>query len=157
MGSYKPLEDVHKPSFNDRMFACPLKGHSVSFQLVDEFGDGKPYAGLTYTLQDSAEQKYSGALDAEGFAKIDNCHRGPSVLSLDTAYTGGEHPYKRLAERPSYKLPITELQVRAEQTRFFHKDGFPAEHNPALKAGDTFIQCGSAGLGQAPRAFTASP
>ncbi|KAA0943917.1 lipase family protein [Pseudomonas sp. ANT_H14] len=42
--------------------------------------------------------------------------------------------------RKSYPLPITELQVRAEQTRFFHQDGFPVDNNPALKAGDKFIQ-----------------
>ncbi|KTC19193.1 hypothetical protein AO391_12195 [Pseudomonas marginalis ICMP 9505] len=140
MGSYKPMEDSHKPAFSDKMFACPLRGHCVSFQLVDEFGDGKSYAGLAYTLQDSAEQKYSGALDAQGFAKIEDCYRGPVALSFDTAYDGSEDLYRNLIKRQSYPLPITELQVRAEQTRFFHKDGFPVEHNPALKAGDTFIQ-----------------
>jgi hypothetical protein len=121
------------------MLACPLRGHFISFQLVDEFGDGKPYAGLAYTLQDSAEQRYTGRLDADGFAKIENCYRGPVVLMMDAAYTGGETLY-RFNGRKSYPLPITELQVRAEQTRFFHKDGSPREHNPALKPGDEFIQ-----------------
>ena len=140
MSSTKPMEDVDKPAFSGKMFACPLKGHWVSFQLVDEFGDGKPYAGLAYTLQDSAEQKYTGALDAQGFAKIEDCYRGPVVLRLDTEYAGSEDLYLFLMNRPSYPLPITELQVRAEQTRFFHKDGFPVDHNPAQKAGDKFIQ-----------------
>lgn len=140
MSSYTPMADGDKPAFSDRMFACPNKGHWVSFQLVDEFGDGKPYAGLAYTLQDSAAQQYIGVLDAEGFAKIEDCYRGPVVLTLDSAYAGGEVVYNDLMIRKSYPLPITELQVRAEQTRFFHQDGFPVEHNPAQKAGDKFIQ-----------------
>lgn len=140
MSSYKSLQDVDKPTFSGNMFACPLKGHWFSFQLVDEFGDGTPYAGLAYTLQDSAEQKYTGVLDAEGFAKIEDCYRGPAVLRVDTDYNGSGDLYRYLMRRLSYPLPITELQVRAEQTRFFHKDGFPVEHNPAQKAGDKFIQ-----------------
>ncbi|VVP61866.1 hypothetical protein PS870_06464 [Pseudomonas fluorescens] len=140
MSSYKPMEDWEKPAFGDRMLACPLKGHWVSFQLVDEFGEGKPYAGLAYTLQDSAEQQYTGVLDAEGFGRVDDHYRGPVVLTLNAEYTGPEGLYSWLMTRPTYKLPITELQVRAEQTRFFHPDGLPVEHNPAQKAGDKFIQ-----------------
>src|SRR5471032_2478062 len=133
MSSTKPMEDVDKPAFSGKMFACPLKGHWVSFQLVDEFGDGKPYAGLAYTLQDSAEQQYTGALDAQGFAKIEDCYRGPVVITLDSPHTGTTQLYRRLIDREFYPLPITELQVRAEQTRFFHQDGFPVDHNPAQK------------------------
>lgn len=58
MSSYKPMADGDKPAFSDKMFACPNKGHWLSFQLVDEFGEAKPYAGLAYNLQDSA--KYLG-------------------------------------------------------------------------------------------------
>lgn len=140
MSSYKPMKDADKPAFSGKMFSCPLKGCWFSFQLVDEFGDGTPYAGLTYTLQDSAEQKYTGVLDAEGFAKIEDCYRGPAVILLDSPHTGIVKLYRLLMDRQSYPLPITELQVRAEQTRFFHKDGFPVDHNPAQKAGDQFIQ-----------------
>lgn len=140
MSSYKALDDDSKPAFSDKMFACPLKGHWVSFQLVDEFGDGKPYAGLTYTLQDSAEQQYTGMLDAEGIAKIDDCHRGPTVLMVDSGYYGGDIWYEKITDRKHYPLPITELQVRAEQTRFFHSDGVRVEHNPAQKNAGEFIQ-----------------
>jgi len=140
VSSYKPMDDMDKPAFSGKMFACPLKGHWFSFQLVDEFGDGTPYADLAYTLQDSAEQKYTGVLDAEGFAKIEDCYRGPAVILLDSPHTGIVKLYRLLMDRKSYPLPITELQVRGEQTRFFHKDGFPVEHNPAQKAGDQFIQ-----------------
>jgi hypothetical protein len=105
------MKDEDRPFFNGKMLACPLRGHFISFQLVDEFGDGKPYGGLAYTLQDSAEQQYSGRLDADGFAKIEDCYQGPVVLMLNAEYVGEENPYKTLMERPSYKLPITELQV----------------------------------------------
>ncbi|MDF3133178.1 lipase family protein, partial [Pseudomonas extremaustralis] len=140
MNLYEPMKDEDRPFFSSKMLACPLRGHFISFQLVDEFGDGKPYAGLAYTLQDSAEQRYTGRLDADGFAKVEDCYRGPVVLHLDAEYVGSEDLYSFLMTRPSYPLPITELQVRAEQTRFFHKDGSPREHNPALKPGDEFIQ-----------------
>ena len=40
MRSNKPMDDGVKPFFSGKMFACPLKGHWVSFQLVYEFGDG---------------------------------------------------------------------------------------------------------------------
>ncbi len=140
MSSYTPMQDADRPAFSDKMFACPQKGHWVSFQLVDEFGDGTPYADLAYTLQDSAEQKYTGVLDAEGFAKVGDCYRGPVVITMDSPSTTTTQPYRRLLDRNFYPLQITGLQVRAEQTCFFHKDGFPVEHNPALKAGDTFIQ-----------------
>lgn len=30
---------------------CPLRNHWVSFRLVDEHGQGLPYAGLAYRLQ----------------------------------------------------------------------------------------------------------
>lgn len=141
MSSYKPMKNSEKPSFSDEILACPRKGHWISFQLVDEFGDGKPYAGLPYTLQDSAEQQYAGVLNSEGLAKVDDCYRGPVVLTLDSAYQGGADTwYEKIIDRKSYPLPITELQVRAEQTRFFHKDGSRIEHNPAKKGADDFIQ-----------------
>ncbi|MDC7816773.1 MULTISPECIES: lipase family protein [Pseudomonas] len=140
MSAYKPMDDWEKPSFSSKMLACPLRGQWISFQLVDEFGDGKPYAGLAYSLQDSAEQRYIGILDAEGYAKVNDCYRGPVVLTLNVAYTGNEVFYNDLMNRKSYPLPITELQVRAEQTRFFHNDGFRVEHNPAQKDADEFIQ-----------------
>lgn len=48
----KPIKTWEKPFFNNRIHACPMNGQSVSFQLVDEFGDGKPYAGLAYEVID---------------------------------------------------------------------------------------------------------
>ncbi|WP_256674585.1 lipase family protein [Pseudomonas sp. LD120] len=140
MSAYKSMEDWEAPFFSGKMLACPLKEQWISFQLVDEFGDGKPYAGLAYSLQDSAEQQYAGVLDSEGVAKIEDCYRGPVVVTLDSPYAGTIKIYRQLMSRESYPLPITELQVRAEQTRFFHKDGFRVEYNPAQKDADEFIQ-----------------
>lgn len=140
MSTYKAMEDSARPAFSDNMLACPLKGSWISFQLVDEFGNGKPYAGLDFVLQDSAEQRYEGILDSEGLAKINDCYRGPAILTLNTPHAGTSQLYKRLMNRESYPLPITELQVRAEQTRFFHQDGCRIEHNPARKGSEDVIQ-----------------
>jgi hypothetical protein len=134
------LKERERPFFSSKMLACPLRGHWVSFRLVDEFGDGKPYGGLPYTLRDSVGQEYTGRLDGEGFAKLENHYRGPVVLTMGKRYSGLDKPYERLINREHYPLPITELQVRAEQTRFFHDDGFRREHNPAIKDADVFTQ-----------------
>jgi hypothetical protein len=126
--------------FSKKMLACPLRGHWTSFRLVDEQGDGKPYGGLHYTVMDSIGQEYTGRLDGEGFAKVENHYRGPVVLNMDKRYSGLDKPYERLIKRDYYPLPITDLQFRAEQTRFFHEDGFRREHNPAIKDADVFVQ-----------------
>uniref|UniRef100_UPI00313BDF36 lipase family protein n=1 Tax=Pseudomonas sp. TH41 TaxID=2796405 RepID=UPI00313BDF36 len=107
---------------------------------MDEFGDGKPYGGLHYSVIDSIGQEYTGRLDGEGFAKVENHYRGPVVLIMDKRYNGLDQPYEQLIKREYYPLPITELQFRAEQTRFFHDDGFRREHNPAIKDADVFVQ-----------------
>jgi pimeloyl-ACP methyl ester carboxylesterase len=119
--------------------ACPLRGDWISFQVVDETGDGKPYAGLSYVLQDSAHQKYPGILDADGSAKVFNHYQGPVVLTLDSPYKGSEDFYSALSQRDSYPLPITELQVKAEKTRFVRKDGLRVEKNPAKEKADQFF------------------
>ncbi len=61
---------------------CPQRKHGVSFRLVDEHGEGMPYAGLPYTLHDSQGQKYEGTLDADGFAQGEGFNCGPAVLDL---------------------------------------------------------------------------
>lgn len=134
------LQERENLCFSNKMLACPLRGHWTSFRLVDEHGDGKPYGGLPYTIMDSIGQEYTGRLDGEGVAKIENHYRGPVVLMLDAPYQGVEAIYRDLMIRKSYPLPITGLQFRAEQTRFFHEDGFRREHNPAMKEADIFVQ-----------------
>lgn len=111
MASQKPCDSL----LSGKSEACPLRGDWISFQLVDENGDGKPYADLTYILQDSAHQQYIGVLDANGSAKVMNHYQGPVVLMVDSPYKGSENVYNALLQRGSYPLPITELQVRAEK------------------------------------------
>ncbi|MFD2885106.1 hypothetical protein ACFS4T_33965 [Pseudomonas lini] len=117
--SLKPLAASDAPFMTGNIHACPLRGHSTSFQLVDEFGDGKPYAGLTFEITDYEDTIYTGKLDATGSGKVDNHYCGPVVLKLNQPFKGAEALYKDLRTRPHYPLPITELQVRAEKTRFF--------------------------------------
>ncbi|WP_207765144.1 lipase family protein [Stutzerimonas stutzeri] len=95
---------------------CPARGHWVSVRLVDEHGDGKPYAGLTYILHDSQGQKYQGALDSNGFFRIDGIYSGPAVLSFLEDYPGGNKWYEHFLDRKSFRLPLTALQVCAEQS-----------------------------------------
>ena len=64
MSTYEKKTDWEEPAFSADMLACPLKENWVSFQLVDEQGKGDAYAGLSYTLRDSADQIYRGTLDS---------------------------------------------------------------------------------------------
>lgn len=96
---------------------CPLRGHWVSFRLVDEHGNGQPYAGLPYVLHDSHGQKFEGSLDSDGFARVDRFHCGPVVLDLSKLDTGSlDWWYEELTIRKAFKLPLTTLQVAAEQS-----------------------------------------
>ncbi|MFN3358528.1 MAG: lipase family protein [Pseudomonas sp.] len=128
-----------QPFFGDSEPACSLRGHWVSFRLVDEQGSGASYGGLPYTVHDSAGQQYKGRLNGEGVAKLENIYCGPVVLAFDELYSGVDEPYQRLMMRPTYKLPITELQFRAEQTRFV-ADGGRIGNNPAKQPADRFYQ-----------------
>lgn len=96
---------------------CPLRNYWCSFRLVDEQGESKPYSGLTYTLYDRWGETYTGKLDAEGYARIESFYCGPLRLDLTAPYSGAVDPwYDVLTIRESFKLPLTALQVAAEQT-----------------------------------------
>ncbi|MFJ7313243.1 lipase family protein [Pseudomonas sp. NPDC098747] len=138
--SLPPLSEQDKASLRGDIHTCPLKGHWVSFQLVDEFGDGTPYAGLSYEFTDYDHIVYTGTLDANGYAKRDDQYCGPVVLKLNQPYEGHEKTYTFLRERPHYPLPITELQVRAEKTRFALKSGTRTKANPAQANADIYYQ-----------------
>ena len=129
-----------RPFFSDSTPACSLRGQWVSFCLVDETGVGATYGGLPYTVRDSAGQEYKGRLNGEGFAKLNDIYSGPVVLIFDDLYSGTEQPYRRLMMRPTYQLPITELQFRAEQTRFAAVDGRRIKANPAQLQASRFYQ-----------------
>lgn len=134
------LEKDLASSLSSRVLACPVQVKWTSFQLVDEFGSGEPYAGLAYTAFDSEGQTYSGHLDIAGTGKITNHFAGPVTLILDQKYKGQETVYVRAKERPHYPLEITELQVRAEQTRYLNKNSTRTKNNPAQACADTFLQ-----------------
>ncbi|PWK44806.1 lipase family protein [Pseudomonas sp. OV226] len=140
--SVSALKEQHKPFMSDKIHACPLREHWTSFQLVDEFGDGTPYAGLIFEATDYEAMFYTGQLDASGSGKVEHHFNGPIVLTLVEPYKGKEKTYTFLRERPHYPLPITELQVRAEKTRFFNKSGQRTLANPAQGkvAGAVFVQ-----------------
>lgn len=93
------LDAWKQPFFNDKMLACSMRGHWVSFCLVDEAGSGKAYGGLSFTAYDSTGCQYEGRLDGEGFAKLQDFYCGPVILLLDERYSGTEEPYARLSKR----------------------------------------------------------
>ncbi|WP_248751649.1 lipase family protein [Pseudomonas sp. MWU15-20650] len=133
--------DARKQSFfSDEMPACALRGQWASFCLVDETGSGKAYGGLSYTIHDSTGRRYAGRLNGDGFAKLQDFYCGPIILILDELYGGNEALYDRLRTRLTYRLPITELQVRAERTYFSNPDGQRIKENPTRQKGDRFYQ-----------------
>ncbi|WP_178100976.1 lipase family protein [Pseudomonas sp. OIL-1] len=95
---------------------CPKRKQWVSFRLVNESGDGQPYSGLRFKLYDALGTEYPGKLDEDGFARVDGIYAGPALLSISETYGGGEDWYETLIDRKAYPLPITALQVLAEQS-----------------------------------------
>ncbi|AIL61333.1 lipase family protein [Pseudomonas alkylphenolica] len=134
------LNEELKYPLNSRMLTCPVQGKWTSFQLVDETGSGEPYAGLAYEVTDTEGFKYSGRLDATGSGRVDNHYAGPIALILDQKYQGHEQVYSFLQTREHYPLEITELQVRAEQTRYQNHFGSRTRSNPAQTEADAFYQ-----------------
>lgn len=126
--------------FNEKMPVCALSGAWLSFCLVDESGDGKPYGGLRYEVFDSAGGCYKGRLTERGFAKLEGLCKGPVVLVFDASSETRVGYYSTLQQRKTYPLPITDLQIRAEQTRFSNTNGCPTERHPAGEKADQFYQ-----------------
>lgn len=89
---------------------------NTRFQLVNEQGSGEDYAGLVFEVVDGRGVQYSGYLDAFGKGHLDSTVNGPFTLRFTRLYGGPDVVYSRLMAREYYPLPITELQVRAEQT-----------------------------------------
>jgi hypothetical protein len=100
---------------------------------VDEFGDGRPYAGLNYKATDEQRATYEGRLDEQGYAKLDGIYFGNLLLDVSAPYVddGKDSWYKELLTRTSFKIPLTALQVAAEQTRCAHRKD--DEISPAQK------------------------
>lgn len=112
------MDETFATAFAANNQQCPLRKQWVSLRLVDEFGDGKPYAGLAYRLIDKQGEQYNGILDSDGYALVRNMYCGPALVQISKPYEGGVDTwYERLMIRKYYPLPITALQVAAEQTR----------------------------------------
>lgn len=58
-------------SANTVRLECPFRREWISFRLVDEHGNGRPFSGLAYQLLDSQGQTYTGVLDSEGYARVE--------------------------------------------------------------------------------------
>lgn len=100
---------------NINMLSCPARNQWVSFRLVDESGEGASYSGLAFKLFDAQGQEHENNLDEEGFARLEHLYCGPMILTFVTLYSGGDKWYENLRDRKSYPLPLTELQLKAEQ------------------------------------------
>lgn len=133
------IKDLSSP-INTKIYACPSQDCRTSFQLVDEYGQGSPYAGLLFEAVDREGVTYQGVLDAEGKGVVLVHYSGGLVVTLSKDYVGATKLYTRLASRDAYPLKITELQVRAESTRFKNKDGSRTDSNPAQALGEHFHQ-----------------
>src|SRR5690554_3068096 len=95
---------------------CPTKEHWVSFRLLDEHGEGSTFAGLSFTIEDTQNQQYSGVLDDTGSSGKIRIYCGPVLLSCMELSNPEDIWYRTLITRDSYPLPITSLQIAAEQT-----------------------------------------
>ena len=115
------------------MFTSPLKNryNPTSFQLVDQQGSGKAYAGLAFELVDQDGIKHSGYLDAAGVGKAGKHAAGPVAVMFRQLHDGSSDVHSRLMIRQYYPLKITELQVRAEHTRYLDKSGISTQNRPA--------------------------
>lgn len=133
-------DGVKSNNLKGRVLSCPAMGKTTSFQLVDEFGSGGPYAGLAYEVVDTHGLKYSGLLDSTGTGEVLNHCAGPLALSFTETYRGEVDLYKLLIIRDHYPLKITELQVRAEQTHCINKDGSRSSTKPIMDRGQ-FVYC----------------
>lgn len=86
----------------------------IRLQLDRHGGQGKcPIGNRSQRLG----MTYSGTLDSEGYGYLENFYCGPLILDLSLPYQGAVDPwYERLQERDAFKLPLTALQVAAEQS-----------------------------------------
>lgn len=125
---------------NNIMLQCPRRGCETTFRLVDEKGSGEPYAGLYYEVVDSEGVSYNGTLDSEGRGAVSNHHHGAVSLRFESEYVGTDKLYRGLMQREHFPLKITEIQVRAEQTRHVNADGSRASSNPAQGTANHFYQ-----------------
>ena len=135
------IDEWKKPFFDEKKPACPVRGCWLSFCLVDETGDGTPYGGLTYSVTDCIGHQSVGRLDTNGFVKLERLYNGPIVLAFDADHESTVRDYYRILQRrDNYPLTITELQFRAEHTKFVRADGQRLETNWGQPKENRFYQ-----------------
>ena len=93
------------------------------FQLIDDQGVSTAYAGLAFELVDQRGRRHGGRLDASGVGRVRKGVEGPFALMFRQLHDASNGLYSRLMGRTHYPLKITELQVRAERTRFLVGSG----------------------------------
>lgn len=101
-------------STSQTLLQCPIRQAWISFRLVDEHGNGKPYAGLPYKVTDGHGFDYTAMLDGDGYAHVENVHGGSLVLSFPNDYVGNDQWYTGLLNREHFPIPLSALQVSAE-------------------------------------------
>ncbi|MDH2244177.1 hypothetical protein ACIGHJ_04835 [Stutzerimonas kunmingensis] len=109
-------------STSQTLLQCPIRQAWISFRLVDEHGNGKPYAGLPYKVTDGHGFDYTAMLNGDGYAHVDNAHDGPLILSFPKNYFGNDQWYTVLLNREHFPIPLSALQVAAE----FHPQALEA-------------------------------
>jgi predicted lipase len=55
-------------------------------------------------------------LDADGYAHLSNCYSGLVVVSFPQSYSGGDQWYSGISQRDLFRIPLSALQVAAEQS-----------------------------------------
>ena len=102
---------------------CPLRSSWVSFRLVDESGNGQAFAGLTFLLYTQYGETLSGVLDEDGYCRMDALYCGPPLLELSAvAQHVPDGWYEHLQLRKAFPLPLSALQIAAEQTPIGPRD-----------------------------------
>ena len=115
--------------------------NQTSFQLIDEQGSKKSYAGLAFELVDQDGIKHSGYLDAAGVGRAAGHVVGPVVVMFRQLHDASNDLYSRLMVRKHYPLQITELQVRAEHTRYLNTEGSRPQKKPSyINANSDYYQ-----------------
>lgn len=120
-------------STSQNLLQCPIRQAWISFRLLDEHGNGRPYAGLSYRVTDRHGFDYSGTLDGDGYAHVDNVLQVAAELSPACPWRANGKTYlaqERVAKEDAYL-------IRAEVSDSVASKGYlpsPDEHWTTLLA-----------------------
>lgn len=103
--------------FKHEKLSCPLKTCWVSFRLVSESGESHAFGGLSFKLHTQYGETVNASLDEDGYYRLDSLYHGPLILEMAATATNiPDAWYEHLQLRDAFPLPISQLQVTAEQT-----------------------------------------